>query len=239
MKRIICSLAVALLAVSAFTPKSSANDPAESITKHEGYSVALDLKFSKKRPSALQRFISLFDYGPNGHATGFIVGKGLVMTAYHVVSGQLSISKKVQLGFGVNDDLEVKAYVGGCEATVLKVDESADLALLRVCQQKHSKAPAFQTTPSENEKLLLVARPFGDRMVRHGVFSGPYEFRGLQYLSAKIDVRDGYSGSPVYNDKAEVVGVFSGYDWSKKVALISPGARAQKLLEDYNSSPQP
>ena len=90
-----------------------------------------------------------------------------------------------------------------------------------------------------HEKLLLVARPFGDRMVRHGVFSGPYEFCGLQYWSAKIDVRDGYSCSPVYNDKAEIVGVFSGYDWSKKVALISPGARAQKLLDDYNSTPQP
>ncbi|HKC62574.1 MAG TPA: serine protease [Pyrinomonadaceae bacterium] len=239
MKRILCSLAVALLVVSAFAPKSSADDPAETISKHEGYSVSLDLKFSKKRPNALQRFVALFDYGPNGHATGFIVGKGLVMTAYHVVSGQLSISKKAQLGFGANDELEVKAYVGGCEATVLKIDESADLALLRVCQQKHSKAPAFQTTPSENEKLLLVARPFGDRMVRHGIFSGPYEFRGMQYLSAKIDVRDGYSGSPVYDDKAEVVGVFSGYDWSKKVALISPGARAQKLLDDYNSEPQP
>ncbi|PYS51547.1 MAG: hypothetical protein DMF68_04020 [Acidobacteria bacterium] len=237
MKRIICSLAAALLLASAFAPKSAADDPAEAVTRHEGYSVSLDLKFSKKRPNALQRFVALFDYGPNGHATGFFVGKGLVMTAYHVVSGELSISKKAQLGFSANDELEVKAYVGGCEASVLKVDESADLALLRVCQQKHGKAPAFQATTSENEKLLLVARPFGDKMVRHGVFSGPYEFRGLQYLSAKIDVRDGYSGSPVYNDKAEVVGVFSGYDWLKKVALISPGARAQKLLDDYNSAP--
>ena len=64
-------------------------------------------------------------------------------------------------------------------------------------------------------------------------------FRGLQYWSASIDVRDGYSGSPVYNDRAELVGVFSGYDWSKKLALISPGERAQKLLEEYSSSPRP
>jgi hypothetical protein len=38
----------------------------------------------------------------------------------------------------------------------------------------------------------------------------------------KIESRDGFSGSPVYNEKAEVVGIFSGYDWSQKVALISP-----------------
>jgi hypothetical protein len=30
-----------------------------------------------------------------------------------------------------------------------------------------------------------------------------------------------------------VVGVFSGYDWSQKLALISPSIRAQKLLDDY------
>ena len=50
----------------------------------------------------------------------------------------------------------------------------------------------------------------------------------------KIDSRDGFSGSPVYNAKAEVVGVFSGYDWAQKLALISPSTRAQKLLDEYH-----
>jgi hypothetical protein len=60
-----------------------------------------------------------------------------------------------------------------------------------------------------------------------------------QYWSVKIDSRDGFSGSPVYNQKAEVVGVFSGYDWAQKLALISPSIKAQKLLDDYNSNPKP
>ena len=55
-----------------------------------------------------------------------------------------------------------------------------------------------------------------------------------EYWSVKIDSRDGFSGSPVYNSKAEVVGVFSGYDWSQKLALISPSTRAQKLLDEYH-----
>jgi len=29
------------------------------------------------------------------------------------------------------------------------------------------------------------------------------------------------------------VGVFSGYDWTQKLAVISPGTSAQKMLEDY------
>ena len=30
------------------------------------------------------------------------------------------------------------------------------------------------------------------------------------------------------------MGVFSGYDWAQKLALISPSIRAQKLLEEYH-----
>ena len=237
MKRKICSFAIVLIVVSLSAPKGVADDPLSTVLKQEGHAVSLDLKFSRKKQNALQRTISFLDYGPNGSATGFIVGDGLVMTAYHVVSGELSVSKKVQLGFAPKDQLEVQAYVNGCQATVLKVDEEADLALLRVCRsQKRTEAPAFQTSLSKNERLLLIARPHGDKMVRRGVFHGPYMSRGLQYLSAKIDGRDGYSGSPVYNDKAELIGVFSGYDWSRKLAVISPGDRAQKLLEEYHSS---
>jgi S1-C subfamily serine protease len=239
MKRIICSFAIVLVAVSLLAPKCAADDPAAFMLKQDGYTVSLSLKFSKKNPNSVEHALAFLDWGPNGYATGFAVGNGLVMTAYHVVSGDLSVSKKAQLGFGIKDQLKVKAYVNGCEATVLKVDVDADLALLRVCQsQKQSRAPAFQASLDKDEKLLLIARPHGDKMVKHGVFYGPYMSRGLQYWSAKIEVRDGYSGSPVYNDRAELIGVFSGYDWSKKLALISPGVRAQKLLEDYTSGPK-
>jgi S1-C subfamily serine protease len=240
MKRKFCSLALVAVLCSLFAPVCAADDPTTTILKQSGYAVSLDLKFTKKNPNSLQRALSFLDFGPNGFATGFFVGDGLVMTAYHVVSGELSVAKKVQLGFGPHDQLAVKAYVNGCEATVLKVDEEADLALLRICgSQRQTRAPTFQTTLSQDEKLLLIARPHGDKMVRWGSFHGPYMIRGQEYLSAKIDVRDGYSGSPVYNDKAELVGVFSGYDWSKKLALISPGTRAQKLLEEYFFLPKP
>ena len=240
MKRRICGFAVAVVVVSLLAPICVADHPATLVLKQEGYTLSLELKFTKKNQNLLQRAISFLDWGPNGYATGFLVGDGLVMTAYHVVSGQLSDSKKEVLGFAPTDELDVKVRVNGCQATVIRVDQDADLALLRVCRsQKRTKAPTFQAKPSQDESLLLIARPHGDKMVRRGIFYGPYTFRGKQYWSAKIDGRDGYSGSPVYNDQAELVGVFSGYDWRKKLAVISPGTMAQKLLEDYNSPPKP
>jgi hypothetical protein len=230
------ALAAATLAPSP-APSTAADDPLAAVIRQEGNTVSLDLRFDRKRRNSVQHVLSFLDYGTNGYATGFVVGDRLVMTAYHVVSGKLSASKKTQLGCGAKDELEVRAYVNGCQAEVLRVDEQADLALLRVCRTpKRTAAPAFQASLSEDEHLLLIARPNGEKSVRRGKFSGPYTFRGREYWSAKIDGHDGFSGSPVYNDRAQIVGVFSGYDWERKLGVISPGERAQKLLEDYNNN---
>jgi len=244
MKCKLCSLTcMAALVLVLLAPVSAADSKSANrmLKQQERYTLSLELEFSKKEQNPLEQAISvLFDVGPNGYATGFLVGNGLVMTAYHVISGNLSATKKVMLGFKASDELTVKVYVDGCRAKVMKVDKEADLALLEMCRgSKNTKAPKFQTAPSKDDKLFLIARPHGDKVVSHGSFYGNYMLGTQEYWSVKIDSRDGFSGSPVYNSDAEVVGVFSGYDWSQKLALISPSIRAQKLLEDYNSTTKP
>jgi hypothetical protein len=239
MKRIMCVLALVVVAAACLAPECAADDPLASVLKRGGYTVSLELNITRKNRGSIQRvFELLIDERPNAYATGFVVGDGLVMTAYHAVSGGLSPYKRKVLGFGPDDELEVRVMVNGCQASVVKVDADADLALLRACRtRKRAGVPAFQTSPGQDESLLVIAQPNGDKMVRRGSFIGPYMFRGQQFWSAKIEGRDGYSGSPVYNDRAELVGVFSRYDFSRNVALISPGAKARKLLEDYAAGP--
>ena len=243
MKSKLCSLTCIAALVLLLAPICVADKKPNNrlLKQQERYTVSLELEFSKKEQNPLEQAISvLFDVGPNGYATGFLVGNGLVMTAYHVISGNLSTTKKVMLGFKGTDELSVKVFVGGCRAKVMKVDKEADLALLEMCRSsKNAKAPVFQTAPNKDDKLFLIARPHGDKIVSHGSFYGNYMLGNQEYWSVKIDSRDGFSGSPVYNSNAEVVGVFSGYDWSQKLALISPSIRAQKLLDDYNASAKP
>lgn len=242
MKRKLFSLTSLALVTLLLTPICLADSATSKILKQqERYTLSLELEFTKKEQNPLEHAISvLFDVGPNGYATGFLVGNGLVMTAYHVISGNLSNTKKVMLGFRPEDELSVKVFVEGCRAKVIKVDKEADLALLEMCRNsKDAKAPTFQTAPSRDDKLVLIARPHGDKVVSHGSFYGNYMLGSQEYWSVKIDSRDGFSGSPVYNSKAEIVGVFSGYDWSQKLALISPSIRAQKLLEEYHSTSTP
>lgn len=239
MKRKVLCVAISVVAILLLAPRSRA-DKARDDAKPDDSTVSLDLKFTKKKPNAMQRMFSFLDYGPNGFASGFVVGNGLVITAYHAVSGNLSDTKKVQLGFAPGDQLAVEISVNGCRATVIKVDADADLALLRICQSSREvRSPAFQAVVARDEKLLVIARPHGNKMVRRGVFYGPYIVNGQEFRLAKIEGHDGYSGSPVYNQKAEIVGVFSGYDRTQKLAMISPGIRAQKLLEDYVAEPKP
>ena len=241
MKRSMCVLALALVAAAGLAPKCAADDPLSSVLKRGGYTVSLDLNINRKNRASVQRvFELLVDERPNAYATGFVVGDGLVMTAYNAVSGGLSAYKRKQLRLAPDDQLEVRVMVGGCQATVVKFDAEADLALLRVCRShRRADAPAFQISPGQDESLVVFAQPNGDKMVRRGVFSGPYMFGGQQFWSARIEGRDGYSGSPVYNDRGELVGVFSRYDFSRNVALISPGIRARKLLEDYAAGREP
>jgi S1-C subfamily serine protease len=232
------SVPVALLIIAA---QCSAQDSLARVSKqNEPHTITVALEFSKKNRSPVLRALAVVSaVDPNAHASGFVVGDGLVMTSYHVVSGKLSNGKKRLLGFKPEDELEVKVYVNGCNARVVKVDEQADLALLRVCtRSKPPQRPTFRTLPSEDEQLLLIARPGDQRMIRRGSFSGMYNFGGQQYWSVKIDGQDGFSGSPVYNGKGEIVGVFCLYDWKRGVALLSPGVRAQQFLADYDAGTQ-
>jgi S1-C subfamily serine protease len=240
MRKPFCIFMIVPFALCLLATPGSARNIADVLKQQERNTISLDLEFSKKNPNALQRVISFLNWGPNGYATGFLVGGRLVMTAYHVVSGTLDESKKIALGFGREDELDVRVYVNGCQAKVLKVDPDADLALLEVCTApRQTTTPSFQTTLNKDEKLMLIARPHGDRIVRQGTFYGSYALKGVDYWSVKIMARDGFSGSPVYNEHGELVGVFSGYDWSKKLAVVSPGVRAQKLIEEASTSAKP
>lgn len=203
----------------------------EILRAREKNSISLELEFSKQREDPLQRIFSFIEREPNAYATGFFVAPKLVVTAYHVVSGELDVAKRLALGFGRMDELVVKVYIKGCQARILAIDKEADLALLEVRgASPQSPKTYFQSAVTKDERLLVIARPRGDKVVSYGTLSGTYSLNGVDYWSANIIGRDGFSGSPLYNEQGELVGVFSGYDWSQRLAVISPAARAEKLV---------
>jgi S1-C subfamily serine protease len=233
---IFIAVAFCILPLECPSQRTSAN----VIKQRERNSVSVGLKFMKKQRNGLQRalaFVSGTD--PNAYASGFLVGDGLVITSYHVVSGKLSAPKKKMLGFKIDDELEVEAFVDGCRARVVKIEASADLALLKICDtSKPARRPTFRTAPDMDEQLFLIAQRVNQKIIRRGSFHGLYNYQGQQYWSARIDGQDGFSGSPVYNNKGEIVGVFCSYDSVQEVALISPGTKTQQFLAEYEADMQ-
>jgi len=239
MKRVICCIATTLAAWLIVSIDCSAQDPAARVVKQQQRNtISIALEFTRKNRSPVIRVLSsLGGFSPNAYASGFVVEESLVMTNYHVVSGQISAAKKKKLGFEASDELDVKAYVNGCQAKIVKVDQAADLALLRVCMPlKQAGKATFASAPSEGAQLLLIAQPGDYKMVRRGSFRGTYNFGGHEYWSLRIDGQDGFSGSPIYDGNGEIVGVFSRYDWQKGIALISPATEAQKFLAEYDAA---
>ena len=216
---------------------SAQDNLARIVRQQKPYTIKVALRFTRRDRNLIQQALSVIARPePNGHATGFLVGDGLVMTSYHVISGKLSAEKKKLLGFKSAEELQVKAYVNGCEAKVVRVDEQADLALLSVCATKTTQRLTFRRTPNTDEQLFVIAQPGEWKVVRTGNFSGLSRFDGNEYLSAKIEGQDGFSGSPVYDRDGELVGVFCLYDSTRGLALLSSGVKAQQFLADYDTS---
>ncbi len=96
MERKIGGLALVAVSLFMLAPRCLGQKSTAQVVKQQAsYTLSLELEFSKKNRNNLQRAMSLLlALGPNGHATGFLVGDGLVMTAYHVVSGELATRKR-------------------------------------------------------------------------------------------------------------------------------------------------
>src|SRR5262249_43977685 len=109
MKKAISSLILLTLLIVTRPVSSAPDNNSFSLKDQERYTVSLALEFRKKNQNSLERVLNFLNQaGPNGFATGFFVGPDLVMTSYHVVSGELADSKKRVLGFSPQDQLDVK-----------------------------------------------------------------------------------------------------------------------------------
>ena len=101
MKSKLCSLtciaALLLLAPVSLADSKSSN---RMLKQQERFTLSLELEFSKKEQNPLEQAISvLFDVGPNGYATGFLVGNGLVMTSHEAVAAvERLVAKPIRRG---------------------------------------------------------------------------------------------------------------------------------------------
>jgi S1-C subfamily serine protease len=162
----------------------------------------------------VQRTTSPFDFGlpqeQQGTSTGsgFVVGKdGTIATNAHVVDGATSVS--VRFGDGASH-----------AATILGVDKSSDLALLKINPKGvdlHPLTLGSSKGVQVGDPTMAIGNPFGlDRTLTTGVVSAlqrqikaPNGFTIDNVIQTDAAINPGNSGGPLLDATGRVIGINS------------------------------
>lgn len=134
-----------------------------------------------------------------GLGSGFIVSStGVIITNYHVIENAYPIIVKL-----TNGDIYDKIFV-------VDADKRRDIAILKI---KAFGLPIVTLGNSDNikvgEKVIVIGNPKGlENSISDGLLSAVRE-SGLGYKMYQMTapISPGSSGSPVFNDKGEVIGI--------------------------------
>jgi S1-C subfamily serine protease len=149
--------------------------------------------------------VAITTFDSNGDAlmtgSGFFVGPGKVVTNLHVVRGADRAEIKLLDGKG-------KIYP---VRRALAVDEEGDLALLEIEMplDRVRSAEIATTLPDEGEPIFVIGNPLKlEGSVSDGIVSAVREVPNIgQIIQITAPISHGNSGSPVFNQRGQVLGV--------------------------------
>jgi S1-C subfamily serine protease len=138
-----------------------------------------------------------------GYGTSFVIAPGLLLTNEHVIRGAGRI--------WLTDTSNGRR----AEAMVVSADRRLDLAVLRAAVSAKPLALAPADTLQPNLDVFSVGYPeplqYGfDRKLAQGRIRLLHMPQMPERFTADLGVRSGDSGSPVFNQAGQVVGVISG-----------------------------
>ncbi len=199
--------------------------------------------------------IEVYDSSKNelGQGKGVIVSSdGLVLTNYHLISQaheakvfitSEKISKKVEW-----DDVFYPGYERtGVEQKkkkskgkwvdvegVVTMDKSLDFALIKIKKKGHPASPVSSSDQFElGHKVFIMA---DEESLSEGSITGLRDIRGAQKLAQiNLPLSSELSGSPLFNDGGEVVGIASYL--TDNSSLFLPASYALPLIKKDKATP--
>ena len=145
-----------------------------------------------------------------GSGTGFVIGsEGYILTCAHVlpVFGSPTVIYNLKSG---RSTLKVSS-----PATVLKIDDKRDLALIKIKPKGKLTSVRLEqkTKPSMGEAVSIIGHPgLGAKLLEYtmttGIVSNPNQtIDGQAYIQTNAAVNPGSSGGPLFNSRGDVIGV--------------------------------
>src|SRR5271157_5169359 len=186
---------------------------------------------AKAKPAIVEIVVTDATGAPKTLGTGFFVSPdGLVVTNFHVVQGASSIA-------AINNNGAVFLF----KKTVAQ-PPGVDLAILKF---QANDVPFLKLGRSidkvEGERVIVIGNPTGlTGSVSDGIISAFRENRSLIQITAPIS--QGSSGSPVLDEKGEVIGVATfentrGQNWNFAIAVEKVSAALLQPSNEQFSGP--
>ncbi len=136
--------------------------------------------------------------GEQKSGSGFMISSdGIVVTNYHVVAGEKTVSVRLTNGLELTTD------------EVLAEDQQLDIVILHINGKGFPKLRIGDSARvSPGDSVVVIGNPLGlNSSVSEGLISGIREIDGMKLLQISAPISPGSSGGPVLNHAGDVIGV--------------------------------
>ncbi len=132
--------------------------------------------------------------------SGFLIGDGKALTAFHVVDGGTSYEAVFDDGFTVKD------------LKILKSSNHMDLALLSINAGKREGLELASSEVRHGQKVFALGYPMKEtKIITEGIINTPKaEINGQSRILTSAQVASGMSGGPLLDRYGSVAGLISG-----------------------------
>jgi V8-like Glu-specific endopeptidase len=164
---------------------------------------------------------------PQGRGTGFLIGEGLIMTCNHVVSKQADLAQTfILFNYELEADLKLKTTADAIPNTEIPIVTSPkhelDFTIFAFQTDKIAgelpdglkPLPLRRDAVQAGQRVSIIQHPGGGPKM-FSMRNNLVQFADERLLQYRTSTLEGSSGSPVFNDSLEVVGVHSKGDSRK------------------------
>jgi S1-C subfamily serine protease len=172
-----------------------------------------------------------------GSGTGVVVRSdetgSILITNKHVCAIALQTKAELNKQKHRPDDAAISTYVlvfaksaaNGAPliGQVIESADNADLCAIHLMEKDLKTVKIASKGVDLNDKVMAHGSPLGmEDVTSHGKINGFQNWLQMRFITAKLSVRPGSSGSGVYNFKGELVGLISWGAFNNNLAGIVP-----------------
>lgn len=168
-----------------------------------------------------------------GAGTGFVIGtEGYILTCAHV----LPVFGNPTVIYNLRTDRQILKV--SSPATVLRIDDKKDLALIKIKPKGKLTSVRFErvTEASMGEEVSIIGHPgLGAQLLEYtmttGIVSNPNRtIEGQTYIQTNAAVNPGSSGGPVFNSRGNVIGLVVLKGYIEAVGFAVPKSTISEFL---------